>query len=185
MNGFTSRGELRNLIWWLIVWVVWMTGGLGAAAGRTAPQREDKQQHQTIMKSNKWSRRNKRESAVWLGGSQLNEMKLMERKSIKQAAHQPFFERAVSESNPTPTTLSPAEARRVVELVALVACFFSSAAINLLIAVGYELRSSSAAALHSGSIPFFLHFGCFAHSFFIKKRRPALRQLREGKIDWM
>ena len=62
--GMVCRGELRNLIWWLIVWVVWMTGGLGAAAGRTAPQREDKQQHQTIMKSNKWSRRNKRESAA-------------------------------------------------------------------------------------------------------------------------
>ena len=60
---------------------------MGAAAPMAPPKRENKEE------MNEWvSDDQRRESAVWLGGSffsmNANEWKEMERKSIKQAAHQ-------------------------------------------------------------------------------------------------
>ena len=95
--------------WMWVVWLIGSFGGLVAGLPAMAPPKEANINKQTTLHS--IQQRQLKESAVWLGGSffsmNANEWKEMERKSIKQAAHQrpPAGGKG---SNHKPTFLSPA-----------------------------------------------------------------------------
>ena len=156
LNGASEAG------WVGLVFLWWVMGG-GTANG-SAKGREPSQTTQPIEKRTKWNQ-------SLLERPSLSEW--IEKKWRKEeAVRVDFMEWRTNERKWGGKSINHSSKAKENEIcfaeVGWMGCFcfinLSSAAMKNELLRVMSCRSSSAAALHSGSIPFFLHFGCFARS---------------------